>query len=252
MRGMIFSAVLAAISCSASAVDPFAVYQTENNAKRERISVFSMAMNDLYRNENALGPTVIWGFGAPWGVSQRERWSTWERVSFGEPHWSREWPGLGVARYRLGNGVSGWMSFELDAAGEVASIAWTHTPDAELDHGAEMGQAADIATTAPQFALEANPVVAEVGLWPIAAIKLAASTLIEAYGSHAACAAWRDAAQDVGWWAAGNNAIVLAAGAGGPAVLAGALAAGVLAADYSSARHNGFWACLPDDLRGAF
>lgn len=240
-------------ACAVYAVNanPFDTYAKENNAKKESISVFSPKLNKFYRVTNGLEGEVAWEFGEPFSVSKPVRWGTWAHTEFSQSKWSRNRPGLGIARYKLvggtDDGIEGWMTFEYGTSGKIEHMTWTLKDDADETYGAELGQAADITSTAVDFAAEANPIIAGVGLGPAAILKLGGPTVVEHFASHATCAAYRDVSQDFGWMAGVQNIPVLTIG--GPLGLAIGVVAGQFARAASNEHHNGFYECLPDDLR---
>jgi len=235
--------VLAAAPCFAHA-DPFTTYERENNAGAEEISVFSPEMNRFYHDSRYNTDIPVYEFGEVFSEAKPARKAPVQPIHFSNTQWSSEKPSVGLAQYTLPKlGESGWMVFETGTDGKVADLYWTQTPDRHAHHSAELAQAGDVATTLLDVGAEANPVVNAVGLGPIAVLKLAAPSLAKHYGSFSTCASVRDSAQDFGWFATVNNPIAVATAAPVSLVL------GTVAYAVSAQHHNGFWDCLPDDLR---
>jgi len=233
----------AAAPCFAHA-DPFTTYETENNAGAQEISVFSSEMNKFYHDSLYNIDTPVYEFGEMFSEAKPDRKAPLEPIHFAHARWSTEKPSIGLAQYSLPKlDVSGWMVFETDATGKVADLYWTQTPDRHTRHSAELAQAGDVATTLLDVGAEANPVVNAVGLGPIAVLKIAAPSLAKHYGSFSTCASIHDSAQDFGWFATVNNPVAVATAAPVSLVL------GTVAYAVSAQHHNGFWECLPDDLR---
>jgi hypothetical protein len=177
-------------------------------------------------------------------AAKPDRKASLQPIHFERAHWSTEKPSIGLAQYTLPKlGISGWMVFETDATGKVADLYWSQSPDRHTRHSAELAQAGDVATTLLDVGAEANPIVNAVGLGPIAVLKIAAPSLAKHYGSFSTCAAIHDSAQDFGWFATVNNPVAVATAAPVSLVL------GAVAYSVSAQHHNGFWECLPDDLR---
>ena len=102
------------------------------------------------------------------------------------------------------------------------------------DYGAEMGQAADIATTLPNLAMEANPIVAAAPAVVLPAKLILPKVTREMQVDQEGCEDVNNAFGRLGWdvglgW---NGAILAAGGAGGPAALAAAVG-GVFLVDWA-------------------
>jgi len=232
-----------ATPCFAHA-DPFATYEHENNAGAEQISAFSPEMNRFYHDSRYNTDIPVYEFGDVFSEAKPAQKAPVQPIHFSNTRWSSEKPTIGLAQYTLPNlDVSGWMVFETGPDGKVTDLYWTQSADRHLWHSSELTQAGDVATTLLDVGAEANPIVNAVGLGPLAVLKIAGPSLAKRYGSFSTCASVRDSAQDFGWFATVNNPIAVATAAPVSLVL------GTVAYAVSAQHHNGFWDCLPDDLK---
>ena len=241
---IVFSALLAVHSVCFANEDPFTVFETENNAGATSISGFSPKMNRYYHDSLYEKDITVHEFGERFSAAKSSRKLPLEPIHFSHKKWSVKKPTLGIARYELPRlKITGWMVFQTDASGKVVDLYWTHDPDRKRKYSAELAQAGDIVTTLLDVGAEANPIVNAAGIGPIAVLKLVLPAAAKKYGTFSTCAATRDSAQDFGWFAAVNNPIAIAAASPVSLVL------GAVAYQVSAQHHNGFWECLPDDLR---
>jgi len=245
MRNLIvIGALMVATSVCLANNDPFTVFEKENNAGAGLISAFSPEMNRYYHDSLYEQDITVYEFGEVFSSAKPPKKLPEEPIHFSHKKWSVEKPTLGIAQYELPRlKITGWMLFETDVNGKVVDLYWTHNQDSKRKYSAELAQAGDVATTLLDIGAEANPIVNAVGLGPIAALKLALPTAAKKYGKFSTCATIRDAAQDFGWFAAVNNPVAVAAASPVSLVL------GAVAYQVSAQHHNGFWECLPDDLR---
>jgi hypothetical protein len=165
-------------------------------------------------------------------------------ITFYERHWLGD---LGVARYQLTGGKSGWMLFH-GQKGLIDEAHWTYTPPPKRLNQGVTAQGADVATTAvalSQGLSELNPIVGSAMI-PAAAIKLAGLPLAKRYASFEACRGLQDVGTDIGWAAAAANVVAIAGGG------MAAIPVGVATFVISARKRDGFWECLPRELVSKF
>ena len=202
------------------------------------------AFADLARQANGAGPVTV--LNDKWKRIYDEYAAAGNtgHVSYLDARWSGE---IGVARHVVehrGRRYRGWTALRVED-GKIVDMAWTDKPQGPVISG-ELGQAADLATTATalgQGLAEANPIVAGAGL-PVAGVaKLAMPALIKRFGSFEAC---RSADKAFGALGTGAALYNIGAMAAAPAAgVIGAVAYGVWSSQYDAA----FWRCIPKALR---